>query len=50
MVDEFCNSHFSFEEKRELFFPENAVVCRTSHKSRIKRLINLQDFSIRIKI
>ena len=47
MVDEFCNSHFSFEEKRELFFPDHAVVCRTCHKPRIKRLIDLHDFSIR---
>ena len=47
MVDEFCNSHFSFEEKRELFFPDHDVICRTCHKPRIKRLINLQDFSIR---
>ena len=47
MVDEFCNSHFSFEEKRELFFPDHAVVCRTYHKPRIKRLIDLHDFSIR---
>ena len=47
MVDEFCNSHFSFEEKRELFFPDHAIVCRTCHKPRIKRLIDLHDFSIR---
>ena len=44
MVD---NSHFSFEERRELFFPDHAVVCRTCHKPRIKRLIDLHDFSIR---
>ena len=47
MVDEFCNSHFGFQEKRELFFPDHAVICRTCHKPRIKRLIDLHDFSIR---
>ena len=46
MVDEFCNSHFSFVEKREIFFPEHPVVYRTCHKPRVKRLINLNDFSL----
>ena len=47
MVDEFCNSHFSFIEKRKIFFPEHHIVCRTCHKPRVKRLINLEDFSLR---
>ena len=47
MVDEFCGSRFSFREKREIFFPDHPVVCRTCHKPRVKRLINLEDFSVR---
>ena len=47
MVDEFCSSPFSFREKRDIFFPEHPVVCRTCHKPRVKRLINLEDFSAR---
>ena len=46
MVDEFCNSRFSFREKRDIFFPDHPVVCRTCHKPRVKRLINLNDFSL----
>ena len=34
-------------EKRDIFFPEHPVVCRTCHKPRVKRLINLEDFSDR---
>ena len=47
MVDEFCGSRFSFREKREIFFPDHPIVCRTCHKPRVKRLINLEDFSVR---
>ena len=46
MVDEFCNSRFSFREKRDIFFPDHPVVCRTCHKPRVKRLINWEDFSL----
>ena len=46
MVEEFCSSSFSFREKREIFFPEHPVMYRTYHKPRVKRLINLEDFSL----
>ena len=46
MTEDFCNSHFSFEEKKRSFFPEHPLVCPTFHKPRIKRLINLEDFSL----
>ena len=45
MVDAFCNSHFSYQEKRDLFFPEKPVICRTCHHPRVKKKINLGDFS-----
>ena len=45
MVDAFCNSHFSYQEKRDLFFPEKPVICRTCHHPRVKKKIDLGDFS-----
>ena len=47
MVDEFCSSRFSFREKMEIFFLDHPIVCRTCQKQRVKRLINLEDFSVR---
>ena len=46
MVDVFCRSHFSFNEKKDLFFPVHPVICRTCRRPRIKRLIDLNDFSL----
>ena len=46
MVEEFCSSSFSFREKREIFFLEHPIMYRTCHKPRVKRLINLEDFSL----
>ena len=45
MVDTFCRCHLSYNEKRDLFFPPNPVTCRTCHKPRIKKKIDLNDFS-----
>ena len=47
MVDEFCGSLFSCRKKRVIFFPDHFIECRTYHKPRVKRLINLEDFSVR---
>ena len=49
MVDAFCNSHFSYQEKRDLFFPEKPVICRTCHHPRVKKKINLGDFSANLQ-
>ena len=46
MVKTFCNSNFSFNEKRDLFFPAHPAICRTCRRPRIKRLIDLNDFSL----
>ena len=46
MMEDFCNSHFSFNEKRDLFFPAHPVIYRTCRRPRIKRLIDLNDFSL----
>ena len=35
------------EKEREMFFPDHSIVCRTCYKPRVKRLINLEDFSVR---
>ena len=45
MVDAFCNSNFSRQEKRNLFFPENPVICRSCHKPRINKKLSVEHFS-----
>ena len=47
MVDRFTQSHFSTQEKRNIFFPPNPVTYRTCHKPRVKHRLNLNDFSAR---
>ena len=47
MVDRFTQSHFSTQEKRNIFFPPNPVTCRTYHKPRVKHRLDLNDFSAR---
>ena len=47
MVDRFTQSHFSTQEKRNIFFPPNPVTCRTCHKPRVKHRLDLNDFSAR---
>ena len=44
MVNAFRNSYFSYQ-KKDLFFPEKPVICRTCNHPRVKKKINLGDFS-----
>ena len=47
MVDRFTQSHFSTQEKRNIFFPPNPVTYRTCHKPRVKHRLDLNEFSAR---
>ena len=45
MVDRFTQTRFYTQEKRNIFFPPNPVICRTCHKPRVKHRLDLNDFS-----
>ena len=47
MVDRFTQTRFYTQEKRNIFFPPNPVICRTCHKPRVKHRLDLNDFSAR---
>ena len=44
MVD-IMNIDFTREELRNIIFPENPVICRSCHKPRINKRLDVNDFS-----
>ena len=45
MINAFCRSHFSYNEKRNLFFSQHPRTCRHCHLPKIKRRLNLNNFT-----
>ena len=45
MINAFCRSHFSYNEKRNLFFSQHPRTCPHCHLPKIKRRLNLNNFT-----
>ena len=45
MINAFCRSHFSYNEKRNLFFSQHPRTCPHCHLPKIKRRPNLNNFT-----
>ena len=45
MINAFCRSHFSYNEKRNLFFSKHPRTCPHCHLPKIKRRLNLNNFT-----
>ena len=45
MVDNFTHSNFTHQELRNIFFPPHPVTCRSCQKPRLKKRLNINDFS-----
>ena len=45
MVDNFCQSHFSADEKRNIFFHRNPRICNMCNRPITKKTLNINNFS-----
>ena len=45
MVDNFCQSHFSADEKRNIFFHRNPRICNICNRPITKKTLNINNFS-----
>ena len=45
-INQFCRSHFTYQEKRNVFFPQRPRICQNCHLPKAKKKIDYTQFNI----